>query len=441
VIDSQLAPSRRREAVLLALAAAFVLAAAAALGLAPFARANTWALALGPSEFGFGVFVPVWLACALASVFVLRRVLPDHDPCLLPIVFLLTGWGLALIWRLTPRFGLRQTAWLAVATLALLAIAAAPSDLRWLRRFRYTWLFAGLALTALTLIFGVNPSGVGERLWLGCCGFYLQPVEILKLLLVVFLAAYLAERGEPLFRTTLPDHAAGSAPPPRMPYFLPVLTMWGFSMLILLSQRDLGMSTLFFAAFLVMLYLASGRAAYVLVGLALLALGGVIGYFLFDVVRLRVEAWWNPWADASGRSYQIVQSLIALASGGLAGRGPGLGAPTLIPVAHSDFIFAALAEEWGLLGAAGAAALLGAVVLRGFRIAVQTRGAFRQLLAGGLAALIGLQALMIMGGVVRLVPLTGVTLPFMSYGGSSLVSHFIMIGLLLRLSSRAARRA
>jgi cell division protein FtsW (lipid II flippase) len=176
-------------------------------------------------------------------------------------------------------------------------------------------------------------------------------------------------------------------------------------------------------------------------GLALLVLGGVLGYYLFDVVRIRVEAWWNPWADASGRSYQIVQSLIAIAAGSVMGRGPGLGTPTLIPVAHSDFIFAALAEEWGLSGSLAATGLLGAVVLRGMHIALRSPNTFRQILAGGLSAMVGLQALMIMGGVVKLVPLTGLTLPFMSYGGSSLVTSFIIVGLLLRLSSSPTRRS
>ncbi len=426
--------------MLLALASAFVLAAAAALALIPFARANSWKLEVGGWSLGFGVSAAVWTGCALTSALVLRRTLPDHDPYLLPLVFLATGWGLALIWRLAPRFAMRQTVWLLVATAAMIVIASLPGNLRWLRRYRYTWLLAGLALTALTLIFGVNPSGAGVRLWLGCCGMYLQPAEILKLLLVVFLAAYLADRREPLFQPTQPDHGPRRNLAPQPAYFFPVLLAWGFSMLILISQRDLGMSTLFFAVFLVMLYLASGRLEYVAAGFVLLVLGGVLGYFLFDVVRLRVDAWWNPWADASGRSYQIVQSLIALAAGGLFGRGPGLGAPTLIPVAHSDYIFAALTEEWGLAGALAAIGLVGALVFRGLRIALTARGGFEQLLAGGLAALVGLQALMIMGGVVKLVPLTGVTLPFMSYGGSSLVTHFIMIGLLLRLSSAERRR-
>jgi cell division protein FtsW len=178
---------------------------------------------------------------------------------------------------------------------------------------------------------------------------------------------------------------------------------------------------------------------YVVAGGALLLLAGMAGYALFDVVRVRVEAWWDPWADPGGRSFQVVQSLIALAAGGLFGSGPGLGAAALVPVAHSDFIFAALGEEWGLLGMMGALGGLLAFVFRGLHIAMRASGAFNQLLAAGLAALIGLQALLIVGGVIKVIPLTGLTLPFVSYGGSSLLVQFVMLGLLLRLSAAADR--
>jgi len=421
----------REENQLFGLAGAFVLLAAVAVMLAAPARAGSWAVS---ADFTILGFAGVWLVCAAVATYVVQRALPSHDFYLLPLTYLLTGWGIILIWRLTPPFALRQTIWLVIGTAAMLGIVLLPGDLRWLRRYRYTWLFAGLALTALTLVLGVNPSGEGERLWLGCCGLYLQPAEILKLLLVVFLASYLTDRRDLLFQT----RPGLLNPLPRnesLVYFLPMLVMWGFSTLILVSQRDLGMSTLFFGVFIVMLYLASGRWEYVAAGVVLLALGAVLGYGLFDVVRLRVEAWWNPWADPSGRSYQIVQSLIAIAAGGLFGAGAGQGAPTLIPVAHSDFIFAALAEEWGLIGVLAMTALLGAVVLRAMRIAAGATGAFGQLLAGGLGALLGLQTLLITAGVVKLLPLTGLTVPFVSYGGSSLVSAFCLVGLLLRLSA------
>ena len=418
-----------RERTLLSVAAAFVVASALALSLAPFARADTWALKFEIADFRFWIYVTAWLTCALLAYVAVRYRLPKHDPYLLPLAFMLSGWGLALIWRLTPGFGLRQTMWLGVSTAALLVIVWLPGDLRWLRRFRYTWFVIGLALTALTLLIGVNPEGAGARLWLGgLAGVFLQPAELLKVVLVVFLAAYLADRREQIFAPHLSHF-------PRFPFFLPLLSMWLFSVLILLAQRDLGTSTLFFALFLVMLYLASGNWRYVLAGAVLLVLAGVAGYIAFDVVRVRVEAWWDPWADPSGRSFQIVQSLIALAAGGLFGAGPGLGAAALVPVAHSDFIFAALGEEWGLLGMIAALALLLAFVFRGLHIAMQASGTFNQLLAAGLSALIGIQALLIVGGVIKVIPLTGLTLPFLSYGGSSLLVHFIMVGLLLRLSA------
>jgi cell division protein FtsW (lipid II flippase) len=425
--------ARQRELQLLALAGLFLAAATGALMIAPAVRAAAW-LAVEAILWAPVGILAAWAACAAVAMVVVRRALPQHDPFFLPVVYFLSGWGMLLIWRLAPGFGLRQTLWLGVGTAALVGVVAMPGDLRWLRRYRYTWLAAGLALTALTLVLGVNPSGQGDRLWLGCCGLYLQPAEILKLLLVVFLASYLSDRREQLFET-MPGWSAAPAPRQSLMYFLPMLVMWGFSALILISQRDLGMSTLFFGVFILMLYLASGRWVYVAAGLVLVALAAVLGYYLFDVVRIRVEAWWNPWADPTGRSFQIVQSLIAVAAGGLTGRGPGMGAPGVIPVAHSDFIFAALAEEWGLLAVGGVVTLLALLVARGMRTALQAPTLFGQLLAGGLSGLLGLQALLIMGGVIKLTPLTGLTLPFLSYGGSSLVSAFVLVGLLLKLSA------
>lgn len=404
-------------------------AGAAALTLAPFGRANTWSLGAAALDGQFALAALVWGACALAAQRLASRLAPGHDPYLLPIVYALAGWGLLLISRLAPGFGLRQTIWLSVGTAALAGLLGLPQHLRWLRRFRYTWFAAGLALAALTFLIGVNPGGFGPALWLGALGVFLQPTELLKVLLVVFLAAYLADRRDQLF----PPHSRN--PLERLPYALPLLLVWGFSMLIVLAQRDLGMGTLYFAVFLVMVYLASGQTAYVAGGFLLLALGAGVGYTLFDVVRVRIEAWLNPWVDPSGRSFQIVQSLIALAAGGVFGRGPGLGAPTLIPVAHSDFVFAAIGEEWGLAGLIAALALQALLVMRGLHIALRARGAFHQLLAGGLAALLGGQALLIMGGVIRALPLTGVTLPFLSYGGSSLLASFLIAGLLLKLSA------
>lgn len=431
---------RHRELILSGLAAGFGLLGALTLALAPWARTNTWfSRDVRDGVWPLGAELAIWLGCFLVAQLGLHRSLPHHDPYLLPSAYLLTGWGILIIGRLLPDFGLRQAIWLIPATALMLIIVALPGNLRWLRRYRYTWLLGGLLLMALTFIFGVNPSGIGQRLWLGGPWLYLQPAEFLKLLLIIFLASYLAERRELLVGPALPaDQAVHPLRAARLslPYFLPLLIMWGFSLLMLVFQRDLGMSTLVFVLFLIMLYLASGQTAYLLIGGGLLLAGGVAAYSLFDVVQLRVEAWWNPWLDPAGRSYQVVQSLIAFSVGGLTGRGPGLGFPALIPLAHSDFIFSALAEEWGLWGVLGMLALLAGIVFRGLRIALQTRGTFGQLLAGGLAALLGLQALIILGGVVKLIPLTGLTLPFVSYGGSSLVTTFCALGLLLRLSDK-----
>lgn len=319
-----------------------------------------------------------------------------------------------------------------MSAVCFVAVIYTPSDLRWLRRYRYLWLTAALLLTALTLLIGINPSGGGPALWLGFGTTVFQPSEALKLLFVAFLAAYLGER---LPRDT--SVARLTAPPSfrsTLHYLAPLLFVWAISLVILVSQRDLGTGSLIFAVFVVMLYLATGQKRYVLVGGLLLLIGAALGYLLFDVVRIRVDAWINPYLDASGRSFQIIQSLIAVANGGLFGRGFGIGSPTVIPVVHSDFVFAAIIEEWGLAGGLATLLLLLILVARGLRLAYLARSAFRRLLAGGLATLLGLQTILIVGGVVKALPLTGVTLPFVSYGGSSLVISFVIAALLLKLS-------
>jgi cell division protein FtsW (lipid II flippase) len=281
------------------------------------------------------------------------------------------------------------------------------------------------------LVVGVNPSGFGARLWLGAGGIYFQPSELLKLLLLVFLASYLEDRREALLAV---EARVGRWQVPHPAYLGPMLLMWGFSMLLLIWQRDLGAALLFFGVFLAMLYAATGQGRYVLTGIALLLVAGIVGYRLFDHVALRVDAWWNPWQEASGRSFQIVQSLLAFASGGVLGQGLAQGLPTAIPVVHTDFVFAAVGEEYGLLGALAVIACFALLVGRAFHIALKARRPFDQLLAAGIGALFGLQSLVIMAGTLRVIPLTGVTLPFVSYGGSSLLTSMIMVGLLLHIS-------
>lgn len=417
-----------RERMLLVAAAVFVVLNRVLLMLV---RGEAW-ISLWP--------VGVWVLCAAVVHVALNRLLPNRDPLVVPLVMLLSGWGLTLISRLAPPFALRQTIWLAVSAVALVAVVALlPPHLRVLKRFRYTWLLLGVLLLAATLIFGVNPSGseLAPQLWLGFRIIFFQPSEILKLLLIVFLASYLAEKRE-IIVTSRVRVGRWELPPPS--YLAPMLLMWGFIMVLLVWQRDLGTASLFFLIFLAMLYVSTEQIGYVVAGLVLLLAAGVAGYMLFDVVQLRVDTWINPWPEASDRAFQIVQSLLAFAAGGVFGQGVGLGSPTFIPVVHSDFVFAAIAEEWGMLGALGVLLCLAVLVMRALRAAIRTsRWPFHSLLAAGIGVSLAVQSLLIMAGVLKLAPLTGVTLPFVSYGGSSLLSSFIMVGLLLRITDSEAR--
>lgn len=391
-------------------------------------RPETWATN--------GLAFTAWVLCAGVGHIVLNHSLPQRDMLLFPVVMFLSGWGLVLIDRLLPNFADRQAIWLIISTIAMLLVVISPQAIHWLKNYRYLWLIFGLILLVSTIALGRNPSGLSTapQLWLGIGGVFFQPSEPLKIILVAFLASYLAEqypslRAEGLF-------AEGNRPTLSPNVLGPTLLMWVLCIIVLVWQRDLGAAALFFAVFLILLYVTSGNLLIVVSGIGLLAIAGLIAYTQFAVVQLRVDIWLNPWPEADGRAYQIVQSLQAFAAGGIFGQGIGQGLPTFIPVVHSDFIFAALAEEYGLLGATVVIVCFAVIVLRGLRIAMlQGSQPFEALFATGLSSLIAVQALLIMGGVMRLLPLTGVTLPFLSYGGSSLLVSFIMVGLLLRLSA------
>ncbi len=374
----------------------------------------------------------IWILSFATAHIVLSRYLPHRDPLLLPVAALLTGWGLLLIGRLAINFLLRQAVWLLISVAALLAIIRLGRDLRWLRRFRYTWLFGGLALLATTLVFGVNPSGYGPRLWLGVLGIYFQPSELLKLLMVVYLASYLAERRELLISE---GWKVGRWRLPPVAYAGPLLAMFGLAVVLLAWQQDLGAAMLFFFTFLAMLYLATGQWGYVATGLALFFAIGLAGYRFSDRIALRVDGWLNPWPEAADRAFQIVQSLLAFGAGGVFGQGLGLGSPIYIPAVHTDFVFAAIGEEFGLAGTLIIVALYGILTLRGFRVAARARHPFERFLAAGLTAGLVIQAWVIMAGNAKLAPIAGVTLPFVSYGGSSILTSFIALGLLLRISN------
>jgi cell division protein FtsW (lipid II flippase)/cell division protein FtsI/penicillin-binding protein 2 len=414
-------PTARRERILLLIATAFVLIGALTLAISNLQFPISLLLAV------------VWMMSFAGAHIFLSHHLPNRDPLLLPIAALLTGLGLLLIQRLAVNFLLRQTIWLIISTGALAGIVRLSHDLRWLRRFRYTWLFGGLALLAATLAFGVNPSGSGPRLWLGIWGVYFQPAELLKLLLIAYMASYLAERKDLLITQ---GRKIGRWRLPPLAYVGPLLAMFGLAIVLQARQHDLGAAMLFFFTFLAMLYLATDQWGYVVAGLALFVIVGVAGYFLSDKVALRVDGWLNPWPEAADRAFQIVQSLLAFGAGGVFGRGLGLGDPTYIPAVHTDFVFAAIGEELGLAGALVIIALYGILMLRGFRIAIRASRPFERLLAAGLSAGIVIQAWVIMAGNARLAPIAGVTLPFISYGGSSILTSFMALALLLRISNQ-----
>lgn len=413
---------RRAELLLLLLAALFVGLSAVGLSLARSGNLS-WPHLRGPV---------IWLLLILLAWGWVGRRRPFHDPFLLPIFALLTGWGLVLQDRLAPDFVGRQTVWVIFGAITLMVVATLPRSLRSLYRYRYTLLVFGLLLLAATFLFGVNPAGYGAALWLPAPfigGVYFQPSELLKLLMVFFFASYFADRADLLRR---PGQRFGA-----LPYLAPLLLMWGFGVLLLVWQRDLGAATLFFLLFLALLYLATGDRRYVVAGIGMLLAAGVIGYLVFDVVALRIDGWWNPWPQADNRAFQIVQSLYALAAGGVTGQGVGQGFPTFVPVVHSDFVFAAIGEEWGLLGSLAVTACFAVWVQRGFRLALAARQPFHTYLAAGLTILLGTQTLLIMGGVTKLLPLTGVTLPLVSYGGSSMLLASVTVGLLLYLSAES----
>jgi cell division protein FtsW (lipid II flippase) len=416
---------------LLVVAAIFMFIYSLALTLSPAVWARSWEVSYNWDHWlGF----VTWLGLFTLAHYQSLRWLPRRDPYILPIAALLIAWGTLTIWRLFPSFGLRQTLWLLLSFTILILGLRLPKDLNFLRRYKYIWLSGGLLLTTLTIIFGTNPQGYGPRLWLGCCGIYLQPSEPLKLLLIIYLAAYLADRQSYLLAVESRSEER-RASISLLPLLAPTFIMTGLAIIILIVQRDLGTASIFLFLYTAITYLATGRKRILIVGGLSLISSGIIGYLLFDVVRIRIDAWLNPWADPSGRSYQIVQSLLAVANGGMLGRGPGLGSPNLVPIPHSDFIFAAIAEEHGLVGSIALTIILGLLAIRGLRITLYAPNAFQRYLAGGLVAFIVAQSILIIGGNLRLLPLTGVTLPFVSYGGSSLLTSTLSLLLLLHISN------
>jgi len=416
----EISPKDRIQSRLLLLAAGFLVVYSLILTFSPVVRLHSW---LVPYRWSHWIGLAGWLTCFLLLNRLTQRRLPERDPYLLPITALLSGIGLLTIWRLDADFGLRQTAWLAVCLASVTLLVLQPRRIVLLRRYKYLWLTGGLILTGLTFLFGTYPGGTGPHLWLGCCGIYLQPSEPLKLLLVIYLAAYLADR------TWLNQGL--------LPLLVPTLILTGAALAILVAQRDLGTASLFIVIYTVALYIATGKKRLLVLSGLLILLAVVVGYQLFDVIQVRVAAWLNPWDDPSGHAYQIIQSLLAIASGGTFGNGPGIGNPAVVPVAQSDFIFAAIAEETGLAGTFGLLILYGILTVRGLITALRAVNTFQRFLAAGITVNLVAQSLLIMAGNLRLLPLTGVTLPLVSYGGSSLLTSCVSMGLLLIISNHS----
>jgi cell division protein FtsW (lipid II flippase) len=365
------------------------------------------------------------------------------DQLLLPAVGLLGGIGLLLVIRLPQNLagslgGLAQTqlVWLLIGLGIITVLGVAVRSDVWLRRYKYTWAAAGVALLLLVFLFGNETNGARLSLSLGPISG--QPSELLKVILVVFLAGYLSEN-----RPLLVEESTRIGPIrlPPLPYLAPMVAMWAIALGIVIVQRDLGAALLFFAVFLLLLYVSTARVSFVVLGLGAFVVGAAALYFLFSHVRTRIDVWLDPFADPAGAGYQIVQALHAFARGGLIGTGLGGGLPTIagrppIPALHTDFPFAALGEELGLVGILAILGLYLVLVQRGLRIASAAQDEFRAILAAGLSLVIGVQAFIIAGGNLKLIPLTGITLPFVSYGGSSLLANAVIVGLLIALSER-----
>jgi cell division protein FtsW (lipid II flippase) len=394
---------------------------AAALAVASGTRLHSKTLLISAEYF---VPFTVWLVGTLVVQRNIRRKLPNRDPWIFPATAGLTGLGMLTIWRLSPDLGLKQSVWFLVGC-GLFLIALNTTDLiKILKTYKYVWLLLGLILIGLTFVVGVNPTGSGQRLWLKIVDFYIQPSEPLKLLLIVYLAAFFADQIRPNISWL------GSV--------FPTLVVVGFAGLLLIAQRDLGTASLFVSLYILMLTVTTHRRRLLWLIPALAILAGTIGYFVFDVIRTRVDIWLNPWLDTSGNAWQLAQAQIAIASGGLTGTGPGLGSPQFVPVAVSDFIFTTIAEELGLLGTSAVMLLLLFLVIRGINIALSSKTTFGRYLAFGISGYFALQSIFIIGGNLGLLPLTGVTLPFLSYGGSSLVTNILAVLLLLRISTETS---
>lgn len=381
--------------------------------------------------------VPLGLFAAFAAAHIGVRIFaPGADPAILPVVFTLSGIGITFVTRLQPDASLGQVIFLFLGVALMVGTLAVVKNLEVIKRYKYVLGIAGIILLVLPMFIGTEIYG--SKLWIKIGGFQFQPGEFAKVLIVLFLAGYLAENRELL---SISNRTVLGIKFPRLRLLYPLFIVWGVCLLVVAFERDLGSALLFYTIFLIMLYVATGRVSYVIIGLALLAVGAFGMYQIMSHVQVRVAIWLDPFSDAQNLGYQIVQSLFSLADGGLAGVGIGKGMADIIPVVASDMIFAAIGEEMGLLGGSTVLLLFMLFAVRGLTTAARAKSDLAAFSAAGLTAAISFQAFTIVGGVTKLIPLTGVTLPFMSQGGSSLLASFVIVGLLLRAGDEATGRS
>jgi len=440
IADLRVSSSRRTEAVLLALAVLLVVSAYVLVGLGATGG-------LPPDVYLFAVGT---IGVALGAHLVLRRWASAADPVILPVTLTLNGLGLAMIYRLdlaregtsTPTsFASRQLIWTIIAIAVAVTVVALLKDHRLIRRFTYTAMVVGLGLLLLPLLPGLGVERRGARLWIDIAGVSFQPAEMAKIALAIFFAGYLVAN----------RHSLALAGPkllgirfPRARDLGPLLLAWAASLAVLIYQRDLGTSLLFFGLFLAMLYVATARLSWVLLGCGLFVAGAVVAGMAYSHVASRYDIWLHAldpevYARAPGGSEQLVRGLFGLASGGLFGTGLGEGMPAQVPFAESDFIVASLGEELGLTGLMAILCLYVILVQRALRTAIGVRDGFGKLLAAGLGFSMALQVFVVVGGVTRVIPLTGLSIPYLAYGGSSLLSNWLVAALLLRISDGARR--
>lgn len=363
-----------------------------------------------------------------------RRWAPAADPAILPIAFALSGIGIAYVTRLAPASAVNQVMWLFLSVMCMIAVMVFLRGIDRASDYKYTLMLVGILLLLSPLLPVIGNEQYGSRIWLHLGSFSFQPGELAKIFIVLFLAGYLASNREMLSIFTW---KVGPVHVPDLRTLLPIVLMWGLSMLVVIFEKDLGSALVVFFVFLSMLYVATGKKSYVVVGMVLAAIGAVIAWSAFSHVQVRVSTWLDPFADVAGTGYQLCQAIYSMADGGLFGVGIGRGMCDKIPVVESDYIFAAIAEESGLLGAAGLLLLYVCFAVRGIVTAARAKSDVSSLIATGLTCSIVLQAFIIAGGVTRLIPLTGLTLPFVSQGGSSLLASFISVGMLLACGNQA----